>query len=64
MEVPILFAAVHVKAVPAMLEFNATDVCNPLHIVELDAEPVGFGFTVTATVNVEPAHPVAVGVTI
>ena len=62
--VPDCNAAVHVKVVPLTFEFNATEVATPLHLVCAVADPVGFGFTVTSTVNGVPAQPLAVGVTV
>ena len=57
-------AAVHVKLLPVTVDVNATLLALPLHIVCAVADPTGLGFTVTSTVNVAPAQPLAVGVTV
>ena len=56
--------AVQVNVVPLTVEFKATLVTVLLQIVCGEADPIGVGFTVTSTVNAEPAHPLAVGVTV
>jgi hypothetical protein len=43
-------AAVHVKVVPAIVEFKAILLATPLQMVCAVAEPTGFGFTVTVMV--------------
>ena len=40
-------AAVQVKVVPLTVEFKATDVATPVHLVCAEADPTGIGFTVT-----------------
>ena len=50
---------------PGTVEFKITLVVAPLQIVCGDADPLGFGFTVTSTVNVFPIQPFGdVGVTV
>ena len=65
MVAPDCCAAVHVNVVPAAVELKATLVVAPLQMVSGLAEPTGFGFTVTSTVNGFPAQPLGeVGVTV
>ena len=57
----VCMAAVQVNIVePAgvTVEFNATEVAEPLQIVCGEAEPTGTGLTVTSTVNVAPLQVV------
>ena len=57
-------AAVQVKVVPLIVEFKTTLLVPALQMVCDEAEPIGFGLTVTSTVNGVPGHPAAVGVTV
>ena len=56
--------AVQVNVVPLTVELKATLVAVLLQIVCGEAEPTGVGSTVTSTLNGEPMHPLAVGVTV
>jgi hypothetical protein len=55
-------AAVHVKLVPATVEFKAMFVDDALQMVCALADPTGWGLTVTTTVSGVPTHPLAEGV--
>ena len=64
--VPLAVAAVHAKLAPVGVEVNAMFVAVPLQMAADAgvAVPVGFGFTVTATVTGEPVQLFKVGVTV
>lgn len=58
----VVMAVVQLNVVPLTVEFNATLVAVALQIVCGEAEPTGFGLTVTMSVIDDPEQPFAVGV--
>ena len=61
---PVTTGAAHEYVVPAGTPAGATVNVPPLQIVDVCAATAGTGFTVTVTVNVDPAHTPDVGVTV
>lgn len=64
--IPLLCDKVHVKVVAATLDVSETLGAEPLHMEAEDgiAAAIGFGCTVTSTVNGDPKQPFAIGVTV
>ena len=58
----VMIAAVQVNVVPLIVELNATLVAVALQMVCGEAEPTGFGLTVTMSLMDDPEQPFAVAV--